>query len=121
MRFPFAGTRHRASCATVLVLAFAAHVAPAASQAQASPDTSHAAADTTRDGALHLTIHDVGIAIGNARHVDGIRLNYRDSGHYVVHGLNATVWSPYEHSDGLVKGIALRSEERRVGKECRSR
>lgn len=107
MRFSIVIRRRRAACATALVCALGVRIVPATAQTQTARDTSHTAADTTRDGALHLTVHDVGIAIGNARHVDGIRLNYRDSGHYVVHGLNATIWSPYEHSDGLVQGVAL--------------
>lgn len=89
------------------VAAFLTVVTNARAQTPVPADTAAPAADTAHDGALHLTIHDVGLAIGNARHVDGIRLNYRDAGHYVVHGLNATVWTTYPHADGVVQGIAF--------------
>jgi len=107
MRFFVLSAGRRAACAAAFALAFVTCVARGTAQTPTAPDSSHAATDTSRDGALHLTIHDVGLAIGNARYVDGIRLNFRDSGHYVVHGLNATIWTPYQHSDGLVQGLAL--------------
>ena len=107
MRFATPSTRRRLTGATAFVVALAAPLARVSAQSTAARDTTHAAPDTASHGALHLTVHDVGIAIGNARHVDGIRLNYRDSGHYVVHGLNATVWTTYPHADGVVQGMAL--------------
>ncbi|HKV52453.1 MAG TPA: hypothetical protein VJO52_14765 [Gemmatimonadaceae bacterium] len=107
MRFATPSTRRRLTRATAFVVALAAPMLGLSAQSTPAADTSQAAPDTATYGALHLTLHDVGIAIGNARHVDGIRLNFRDSGHYVVHGLNATVWTTYPHADGLVQGIAL--------------
>src|SRR5947209_2525148 len=56
---------------------------------------------------LDLTIHDFGIGIGNSKHIDGIRLNFRDVAPYVVHGINATIWFPAENRGGTVDGIAL--------------
>ncbi len=56
---------------------------------------------------LDLTVHDVGIGIGNSKHVDGLRLNFRDVAPYVVHGVNLTVWSPASPAAGIVNGLAL--------------
>lgn len=85
--------------------ATAAFAPMAAAQADSTPVVHSDSA--APDHALHLTIHDVGLAIGNARHVDGVRLNYRDRGRITVHGLNATLWYPYEPAEGTVTGIAL--------------
>jgi hypothetical protein len=56
---------------------------------------------------LDLTVHDVGIALGDPKHVDGLRLNFRDLGPSVVHGLNVSVWSPPDEVDSDVTGIAV--------------
>src|SRR5258706_5658873 len=56
---------------------------------------------------LDLPIHDVGIGIGNSRRIDGLRLNYRDSGPFLVHGINVTLWGPHEGASGTVDGLAL--------------
>ena len=56
---------------------------------------------------LDLTVHDVGIGIGNSKHIDGLRLNFRDVAPFTVHGVNATVWSPSDRGAGDVTGLAL--------------
>src|SRR5438874_1315535 len=60
---------------------------------------------------LDLTVHDVGIGIGNSKHIDGLRLNFRDVAPFTVHGINVTVWTPAEHEKGSfsgdVTGLAL--------------
>src|SRR5512143_2525946 len=56
---------------------------------------------------LDLTVDDVGLAIGNKPRVTGVRLNYRDSRLDWVHGVNATIWTPYEPMSGTVVGLAL--------------
>ncbi|MGZ6144089.1 MAG: hypothetical protein ACXWLM_12175 [Myxococcales bacterium] len=79
-------------------------LAAAPSSGQAAP----AAEEATPPWSLDLTVHDVGIGIGNSRHIDGIRLNFRDVAPYTVHGLNATIWMPAKDSGGgSVDGIAL--------------
>jgi hypothetical protein len=56
---------------------------------------------------IDLTVNNVGISIGDSHRVTGIRLNYRDSDLRKVTGINATIWMPYEHSRGDVRGLAL--------------
>jgi hypothetical protein len=77
---------HRTICATVISLAI-----PAALSAQV----------------IDLTIHDVGIAIGDKPRMTGLRFNYRDRHLVEVTGVNATVWSPYQPAAGIVRGLAL--------------
>lgn len=55
---------------------------------------------------LDLTVNDVGIAIGDAPRVTGLRINFRDRHLERVNGVNITVWTPYE-ATGDVNGIAL--------------
>jgi len=57
--------------------------------------------------ALDLTVHDVGLAIGDKPRVTGVRINFRDRNLVEVHGINATVWTPYQPPTGVVNGIAL--------------
>lgn len=47
------------------------------------------------------------LSIGNYPRVDGLRLNFRDSGLERVNGINVTAWSPYEPASGTVSGVAL--------------
>lgn len=56
---------------------------------------------------LDLTVNHVGLAIGDVPKVTGIRLNFRDRDLQWVHGINATVWNPYQPATGDVTGIAL--------------
>lgn len=56
---------------------------------------------------LDLTLQDVGLSIGDSENVTGLRLNFRDRAMQHVRGVNATVWSPYEHHGGSVDGLAL--------------
>jgi len=55
---------------------------------------------------LDLTVHDVGISIGDSRRVTGLRINFRDRRLEQVNGINATIWTPYE-ANGEVNGLAL--------------
>lgn len=65
------------------------------------------APDEDQPWSLDLTIHDVGIGIGNSKRIDGIRLNFRDVAPFTVHGLNATIWIPEQGGGGDVDGLAL--------------
>lgn len=57
---------------------------------------------------LDLTVHDFGIGIGNSKHIDGLRLNFRDVAPYTVHGISLTMWSPAKNAGGGdVTGLAL--------------
>ncbi|HVD61214.1 MAG TPA: hypothetical protein VNC11_10125, partial [Gemmatimonadaceae bacterium] len=56
---------------------------------------------------LDLTVHDVGLSIGDSRRVTGLRLNYRDRRMERVDGVNITLWSPYRDNHGVVNGLAL--------------
>ena len=56
---------------------------------------------------LDLTVDDFGIGIGNSKHVDGLRLNFRDVAPFTVHGINLTLWMPAERGGGDVIGLAL--------------
>ena len=65
-----------------------------------------------RPWSLDLTVHDVGIGIGSSRHIDGLRLNFRDTAPFVAHGVNATIWIPDKEGaksevDGLALGLPL--------------
>lgn len=72
-----------------------------------------AAALSTAPGNLHaqgvlVGANDVGIGIGDVRKVTGIRINYRDRGDFDVHGINITIWTPYEGDlRGEVHGLAI--------------
>ena len=55
---------------------------------------------------LDLTVNDVGIAIGDAPRVTGLRINFRDRHLERVDGVNITVWMPYM-ATGAVNGIAI--------------
>lgn len=57
--------------------------------------------------AVNATIGSVGLSIGDSRRVTGIRLNYRDRRLRWAHGLNVTVWYPYEEASATINGIAL--------------
>jgi hypothetical protein len=61
---------------------------------------------TAQPSYLDLTIDDVGIAIGDAPRVTGLRINFRDRDLERVNGVNLTVWTPYE-ATGDVRGIAI--------------
>jgi hypothetical protein len=56
---------------------------------------------------LDLTVHHWGLGIGNSRHVNGVRLNFRDHDRFLVNGINATVWTSVGDAEGMVNGIAL--------------
>ncbi|HEX7123123.1 MAG TPA: hypothetical protein VF178_12180, partial [Gemmatimonadaceae bacterium] len=101
---------------SILVGALAASISlvvsllgPGALRAQ---QLSESAGDTTADSSsrssgLDLTIGHWGIGIGNVSRVNGLRLNYRDRGQFVVNGINATIWLPHDPSLGVVNGVAL--------------
>jgi hypothetical protein len=56
---------------------------------------------------IDLTVHDVGLAIGDKPRVTGLRVNYRDRNLREVNGVNITLWSPYEPPTGTVTGLAI--------------
>lgn len=60
---------------------------------------------------LDLTIRNVGLSVGNAPRIHGLRFNYRDRGLERVNGLNLTLWRPYDTEDddptGVVNGLAV--------------
>jgi hypothetical protein len=56
---------------------------------------------------IDLTIHDVGLAIGDKPVMTGLRLNFRDARLERVTGANITVWGPYKSATGDVRGLAL--------------
>jgi hypothetical protein len=65
-----------------------------------------------RPWSADLTVHDIGIGIGNSRHIDGLRLNFRDTAPFEAHGVNATIWIPDKNGaksevDGLALGLPL--------------
>jgi len=60
-----------------------------------------------QSNAVELTVNDVGIGIGNAPKIYGIRLNFRDRDDFEVHGINATIWQPDGEPRGTVTGLAL--------------
>ncbi len=60
-----------------------------------------------QDGrAVELTIGDVGVAIGDARRVIGLRVNFRDWQLEEVIGANLSVWTPHAYG-GQVHGLTL--------------
>jgi len=56
---------------------------------------------------IDLTIHNVGIAIGDKPRMTGLRINFRDRKLEQITGVNATIWAPYEPPTGVVRGVAL--------------
>lgn len=56
---------------------------------------------------IDLTVHDVGLAIGDKPEMTGLRINYRDRHLREITGVNLTLWSPYEPATGTVNGLAL--------------
>lgn len=66
-----------------------------------------AAAPTLSAQVIDLTIHDVGLAIGDKPRMTGLRLNYRDAHLERVTGANITLWGPYSPTTGSVTGLAL--------------
>jgi len=105
----------QAGCTLAVVLTSAVAGAQGAPTPAAPPPAAPPPAAATTAGApearsawsLDLTIHDVGIGIGNSRRVDGLRLNVTDATPFVVNGVNLTLWTPREHGGGRVNGLAL--------------
>lgn len=62
---------------------------------------------TARAQGIKLAVGDVGLGIGDVPRLDGLRLNFRDRDLELVRGINATLWTPYEDAEGVVKGLAL--------------
>jgi hypothetical protein len=56
---------------------------------------------------IDLTVHDVGLAIGDKPKMTGLRINYRDRELEEVTGVNVTIWMPYDPATGTVNGLAL--------------
>jgi hypothetical protein len=56
---------------------------------------------------IDLTVHDVGLAIGDKPSMTGLRINFRDRHLERMRGVNVTLWSPYQPATGEVDGIAL--------------
>src|SRR5690242_9585776 len=65
------------------------------------------AAPTLSAQVIDLTIHDVGVAIGDKPRMTGLRLNYRDKHLERITGANVTLWGPYSPPTGTVTGLAL--------------
>ena len=63
--------------------------------------------DSSATGHFHigLTVHDWGVSFGNARRVNGVRVNVQDADLYRVNGLNITLWKPREPLTGTVNGV----------------
>src|SRR5262245_12548576 len=80
---------YRALCVAAALLRLAQGL-PAAAAQPASHATQTTAAP--RPWSLDLTFHDVGLGIGNSAHIDGLRLNFRDTAPAIVHGINLTLW-----------------------------
>lgn len=96
----------RAASAVAVLLTSA--LAEAQGQSPAAPSASSPPAQAdTHAWSIDLTIHDVGIGIGNSRRVEGLRLNVTDATPFVVNGVNLTLWTPGEHGGGTVHGLAL--------------
>jgi len=66
-----------------------------------------AGAPSLKAQVLDLTLHDVGLAIGDKPVMTGLRLNFRDARLEKVTGANVTIWSPYKPIRGVVNGVAL--------------
>ncbi len=62
---------------------------------------------STPSQVLDLTVHDVGLAIGDKPSMTGVRLNFRDARLEQITGANVTIWGPHNPPRGLVKGLAL--------------
>jgi hypothetical protein len=89
---------------SALILSSTAALSTLAPSARAQDSASH----VVSGGGVLLGAGGTGIGIGNVPRVNGIRLNYRDSGPIVVTGLNATIWRPYDRDAmGMVTGVAL--------------
>ncbi|RME54691.1 MAG: hypothetical protein D6795_03935 [Deltaproteobacteria bacterium] len=58
-------------------------------------------------GALELTIGNVGLGLGDAKRIVGVRINYRDCALQRVDGINVTLWKPERPVRGEVNGVAL--------------
>jgi hypothetical protein len=56
---------------------------------------------------IDLTVHDIGVAIGDKPRMTGLRINFRDRELRQVNGVNATIWAPYSPAEGIVNGLAL--------------
>jgi hypothetical protein len=56
---------------------------------------------------IDLTVHDVGLAIGDKPVMTGVRLNFRDQRLEELHGVNVTFWTPYEPAKGVIHGLAV--------------
>src|SRR5579862_5003596 len=92
----------------IAALLLAAAAAAAAPDAPAEPQASAPRQVAPQDPwSLDLTIHDFGLGIGNSRHIDGLRLNFRDVKPYVVHGVSLTIWSAQRDAGGYVTGLAI--------------
>ena len=67
-----------------------------------------AAAARAEDAPQEATTHAYVLGFASD-HVDGLRLNFRDSRPFVVHGVNLTLWAPQENAKGGgdVYGVAL--------------
>ncbi len=81
--------------------------ATATARGQASAPTTEPAAANAVPWHLNLTISTFGLGLGNAEHIDGLRLNVTDARPFVVHGINLTLWTPKKEGAGDVFGLAL--------------
>ena len=57
---------------------------------------------------LNLTIGHTGLSFGNSSRINGIRINWSDSGLDEINGINFTLWKPSEKDPGGdINGLAL--------------
>lgn len=87
---------HRAFAALLVALATAATVPAALAQdpGGGSDDGSDAERAGPGGPATRLTAGPVGLGIGDTRHTNGLRLNWRDGRLEQANGINVTVWVP---------------------------
>jgi hypothetical protein len=82
----------------VLLVALASAAADPAAFAQGSGGGSDDGSDAEQAGpggpATRLTAGPVGLGIGDTRHTNGLRLNWRDGRLEQANGINVTVWVP---------------------------
>src|SRR5262245_24459899 len=78
-----------------------------ATLATALPAPLHAQAGDYPNWQFNIGVGDTGLAFGNSRVHDGIRINWKDYRLDRIRGVNITLWSPDERVGGEIQGLAL--------------